>query len=221
MQKGFAQTLILVFILLILGSIAGYWLFFSKQPQAVIQKQTKSLVSSTNENIKPEVYKDGQLGLEVEVPEGFSLEKESETEYFKRANGDTRKNFTYYVQYPPAEFAGSFYVIKKGETDLGKAALSLVAFKNPDSLDPKSFYNRYWYYPFIWGEFSSIEKPKIAPEKIELIEGREAGSAVVDFREDKPKFIYLPYGDKGLMLQIHLPSGNPESENILKTLVLN
>ncbi len=222
MQKGFAQTLLLIVVFLLLGIFAIYWFFLKSPDSETITPERTTFPVPNSENLpQSTVFKNDEIGLEVSLPQGFSVKPETEAEYFKRANGDIRKNFTYYVQYPPPDFVDSFYVMEGGQSDPDKAKLSILVFQNPEKLNPQEFYKQYWYYPFIWGEFSMSEKNKIAPDGIELLNGKEASFSVVDFRPGKPKFIYLPYGQKDLMLQIHLPSENNEVGNkILESLKL-
>lgn len=222
MQKGFASTLFLVLILLIASSIAGYWFLIRQTNPPTPAKVTTPAVTPKVEDLpQTSIYKNPDLGVEFTLPEGFVVKIETEPEYFKRANGNIRNNFTYYVQYSPAEFVSSLYVINQNEKDLANADLSLLIFQNPENLTPQAFYNRYWYYPFIWGEFSTGEKSKISPKNIKLISGVEAGSAVIDFRPGNPEFIYLPQGNKDQMIQIHLPSeNNPIGKEILSSFKL-
>ena len=222
MQKGFAQTLLLLIVLLSLGGFALYWFFLRSSTPPVIPEKTAFPLPDSENLPQNTIFKNDEIGLEISLPPGFSIKQETEKDYFKRANGDTRKNFTYYVQYPPPEFVNSFYVMEAGENNPDKAKLSILVFKNPENMEPQKFYQEYWYYPFIWGEFSLSEKNKFAPQAIELIDGRESGTAVADFRETKPKFIYLPYKQKNLMLQIQMPTENNQTGNqILKSLKLS
>lgn len=214
MQRGSVLPLLLIIVVALLSLVGVF--FYS---QATVSKQislqtvrVSPLPSPTSRSISNEA-----LGLNFEIPLKYSLKKETEKEYFKRAFGDIRKNFTGYILYPPAEFTEAFYIIADGETNLDKSTLTVWAFKNPDDLTPEGFYKKYWYYPFIWGEFSG-GKEKIAPVEIELIGGKEGKSGVVDFRDGKPKFIYLPLWDKKLMLQIQFPTeDNLTAKKILES----
>lgn len=215
MQKGSSLPLMLVGLFTILVPILYYYNFYSDS-ETVTQVKTKSIPSSTPAK-SSRIIPNDLLGLEFEIPDGYNLKKETEQEYFKRANGDIRKNFTYYVQYSPAQMAESFYIISDSENNLDKASLSVWIFKNPDNLNPEKFYGKFWYYPFVWGDFTDA-KNKIAPESGELIGGKEGKSGTVDYREGKPKFIYLPLNEKNLMLQIQIPTeGNQTGKEILES----
>lgn len=221
MQKGSALIPLTLFLAVIALAIVSGWYYVNNQPPLESSNQAPQMSTTPAENPEPKVYENENLALSFKYPQGYKVVEESESEYFKRANGDTRKNFTYYVQYPPAEFIGSAYILKAGENDLDNAALSILAFKNPDNLSATDFYSRYWYYPFVWGEFSTSEKAKVAPKNVELISGKEGYSSVVKYRDAEPKFIYIPIKGEGVIYQIHLPTeNNKDGEELLKSLVI-
>lgn len=215
MQRGAVLPLILVIILLVLLGGAGVYYYQAKlsnlkgndvPPGVIYQKP-----SPTSEMVSIE-----SLGLKFGLPAGYKVVKETEKEYFMRANGQIRKNFNYYVLYNPAEFAEAFYVTADSEKNLDKAILTVWVFQNPEDLDPEKFYEKYWYYPFVWGDFTA-RKNEITPKDIELIGGKEGKFGVVGYRDEKPKFIYLPLRGKNLMIQIQLPDGNLTAKEILQS----
>lgn len=213
MQRGSVLPLVLISVLAI--SLAGV-LYFLKPWGSNSSKPSLPIVKPSPSPYKQEIT-DDLLGLKFEIPQKFSLKKETEEEYFKRAFGNTRKNFSSYVLYPPAKFTEAFYIVPVSENNLDNALLTVWVFQNPDNLDANAFYAKYWYYPFVWGDFTG-RKNQIAPESVELIVGKEGSYGVVDYREGKPKFIYLPLRDKSLMLQIHLKSeGNLIGQEILQS----
>lgn len=216
MQRGSVLPLFLVMVLVLTVGVGVFFNRFSRTDttsEAAVPIQISPLVSPSP---KSQSMFDDKLGLNFDIPSGFSLKKETEEEYFKRANGPIRKNFNYYVLYNPAEFLEAFYIIPDSENNLDKAILTVWVFQNPEGLDAGRFYDKYWYYPFVWGEFSAA-KNKIAPEDIELIDSKEGRFGVVDYREGKPEFIYLQLKDKNLMLQIQFPSENLTAKEILKS----
>lgn len=205
MQRGSVLPLLLIIILVVLLGAAGVFYFrFNKN-------QTQTLNTSPQITPAPSVPIETRLifGLEYQTPAGYQIKDETEEEYFKRANGEIRKNFDYYIGYPPAEFVQAFYVVPNDETNLDKAVLTVWVFQNPDGLSAEGFYDDYWYYPFVWGDFTARSK-EIAPTQIEMIGGKEGKSGIVTYREGKPRFIYLPLSEKNLMLQIQLPTENNE-----------
>src|SRR3989344_5252124 len=216
MQRGSALPLLLVALFLLGAGLAGFFLANSNQPKVPESDQIKVNEISPPASPKAANSSDDLLGLSFEIPSGYKMIKETEEEYFKRANGQIRKNFNYYVLYNPAEFAEAFYVLAGSENNPDKAILTVWVFQNPEDLDPEKFYGKYWYYPFVWGEFSSA-KNKIAPVDLELVGGKESKFGVVDYRDNKPKFSYLPLRDKKLMMQIQYPDDNPVAEDILRS----
>lgn len=217
MQRGFVLPILLIVVLLLSLGVGVYFLQNSRtntKSEASSPTVNKPLpsVSFHNQTINIE-----DAALSFQLPPGFNFIKETEDEYFKRANGDIRQNFHYYIEYDPVGFSDSFYIVQRGETDLDKAILAAVIYENPGNLDPMQFYEKYWYYPFVWGDFTS-RRNEISPETSEIIGGKTGGSGIVTYREGSPKFIYLPLPEKNLMLQIHLPTeNNPTGQDILKS----
>lgn len=223
MQRGSVLPLLLIIgVIISIGVGFFYYRYYSpvdlKHPPELTNEYDLGQVASPmpSETTQIQVV-DDLLGLHIILPKGYLLKKETEEEYFKRANGQIRKNFASYIQYSPAEFVKSFYILAEPETNPDKAVVSLWAFKNPDNLSPEDFYKEYWYYPFVWGDFTAA-KNKIAPQFIESVGGKEGKFGVVDYRPGKPKFIYLPLENKNLMLQIQLPTeATDSSQEILNS----
>lgn len=217
MQRGFVLPWILFLIFAIIVSGGIYYYFNSITSRVEIKQESVKVSPRAASSPQPQSITDDLLDLKLEIPVGYRKVSETEKEYFIRANGEIRKNFGSYIQYPPAEMVEGFYILSDSEKNLDQANLSIWVFKNPDNLDPQKFYSKYWYYPFVWGDFSA-GKNKIAPEKKEILGGKEGESGIVDFREGKPKFIYILLKDKNLMMQIQLPSvGNEAGNKILNS----
>lgn len=216
MQRGSVLPILLIVVCVVVIAAAGFvYLRFASTKPVSLDANSNAL-SGTRASPEPQVTGDKLLGLKLEIPPKYSLKKETEEDYFKRAYGNIRKNFSSYVLYPPAEFAEAFYVISDTEDNLDKAALTVWVFKNPDDLDAKEFYSRYWYYPFVWGDFTE-RKNEIAPANVELINGREVLSGVVSYREGNPKYIYLPLQDKELIMQIQFKSDDLVGKEIVQS----
>ncbi len=220
MQRGSVLPLLMILVvLLLLGGGAAYFFLHSKpKPAALVETASikNSISASPSPDVSVQTVSNDLLSLKFDLPKGYSLVKESEEEYFKRANGDIRKNFNGYIFYPPAEFADSFYILPESEKNPDKAELSVWVFKNPDNLNAQKFYEKYWYYPFVWGDFTQ-RKNEIAPGDIELIGGKEGNFGIIGYREGKPEIVYLPLKDKNLMMQIQFPSENVKAREILKS----
>lgn len=208
--------LLVLSVLVIAGGYVIWLVFRPVSPAPVASPFASGNIVKPSGIPESKLTNDDLLGLSFELPTGHKVIKETEEEYSKRANGQIRKNFNYYVLYNPAEFVEAFYVLPDSENNPDKAILAVWVFENPEDLDPGKFYGRYWYYPFVWGDFTA-RKNEIAPGDIELIDAKEGRFGVVDYREGKPKFIYLPLGGKGLMLQIQYPDGNSTAKEILKS----
>jgi len=217
MQRGSVLPIILVLILVLSVGVGAFFVQYSRTDmtsEAAVQVVKPEATPSAKPDYQEII--DEVIGLTFKMPLNFNLVTETEEEYFKRANGQIRKNFNYYVLYNPAEFAEAFYVLPEAENNLDKAVLTVWVFQNPENLDAEKFYGKYWYYPFVWGDFTAA-KNKIAPESIELVDGKEGQFGVVDYRDGKPKFMYLPIRDKNLMLQIQYPDGNLTAKEILQS----
>lgn len=218
MQRGSVLPLLLIFGLVIAIGIGVFFIQFSRtntSSEASILLQSSKIMPSPSP--KNQAVFDEFTGLKFEISEGFSVKRETEEEYFTRALGNSRKNFTGYVLYPPAEFTEAFYIISDAEKNLDKAVIAVWVFQNSEALTPKAFYDKYWYYPFVWGDFTG-RKVEIAPETAEVVGGKEGLSGIVSYREGKPKYIYLPLIDKKLMMQIQLPTvGNAIGQGILRS----
>lgn len=217
MQRGSVLPLLLVTGLVLAIGAGVFFIQFSRT--STVSEAAKPFSPRAIPSVSPQslAAADDILGLKFEVPPGFKLVRETEEEYFKRAFGNIRKNFNTFILYPPAEFSKAFYVLTGAENNLDKAILTVWVFQNPENLSPKAFYDKYWYYPFVWGDFTSARN-NIAPESIEIIGGKEGEYGIVDYREGRPKYIYLPLGDKDLMMQIQLPTeNNLTGQEILKS----
>lgn len=199
MQKGFAHLLLILLITLVIISAVGIYLStFQKaktpSPKPVsnpLPVSERSVMDSKSET-KQSVYKN-DLGFSFDIPEGFNIKEETEDDFHKRENGDMRRNFTGYVQYAPAEFVTSLYLLDE-DNNYDQSPFSLWVFENPGSLEPAAFYNKYWYYPFIWGDFSST-KNEVAPKQEAVIGTLKGYSAKAKFRTGIPTFTYIKNGD--------------------------
>jgi hypothetical protein len=207
MQRGSVLPLLLVIVLVAAVGVGAFFIKYSRTDTTSDASFVPPIVKKAlpSPSPKPQIIKDEISGLSFELPLGFSFKEETEEEYFKRANGQIRKNFASYIAYPPAEFVKAFYILPEAETNLDNSVLAVWVFQNPEDLNPQDFYKKYWYYPFIWGDFTS-RKEGVAPNNQETIAEKEAMSGTVDHRPGKPKFIYLPLKDKNLMLQIQYPT---------------
>lgn len=196
MQKGFAQLLLLAIFAIALLAAGGVYFFIfkpqsSEQTLFPVNYPMDASVKPKGEEVKQsKTYRNQLLGFEFTVPDGYLVKEETEEEFHKRSNGEMRQNFNYYVKYEPAEFVTSLYVLNK-DNDYENAPLSLWVFENPDNLNAAAFYKRYWYYPFIWGDYT-FAREKIAPTLDFKIAEATGSLGIAAFKPNSPKFIYLP-----------------------------
>jgi hypothetical protein len=212
MQKGFAHLLI---VLVVLGTVVlGLYFFFSfsgkpqlislssdnnnnsqssASPATQLLKQLAASNSSTQTDHK---YVNTLLGFELTLTSDLIAKEDSEGAFNKRAagadikNGDLRQNFSSYVGYQPGEVLGAVAILDKtGSFD--SAPLQIWVFNNPDNLTIDQWYENYWYYPFIWGDFSKEGRANEAPAEDLSLPGLGAKSAIVDYQPSKPKFGYI------------------------------
>lgn len=195
-QKGSILVLALLAGLIILGSILY---FFNKSTLPVDQ------ISPQSEN-KYNTYTNQQLVLEFEYPDELTIREDSEEEFNKRGNGNFRKNFTGYVGYEPGKFLGAVIVLEK-EASFDTNPFTVWVFDNPDSLSIDSWYDKFWYYPFVWGDFTS-RKEFVSPKNEATVSGQIAKSGIVDYQPGKPKFIYLSKDKKMYLFRIISESGD-------------
>lgn len=195
MQKGFAQTLLLFFV--VFAFIIGVVYLFVFNNQFLPQDK---LVPPTEEKMPETIYEDESLGFRFSVPDSYWVIEESEEQFHTRSNGNMRKNFASTLFYQPAGFVSSLYLVNS-DNGQDTAALSIWVFENPDSLNAEAFYKKYWYYPFIWGDFT-YAKNKIAPTEKIMIDEATASASIVDYQPNSPQFIYLPKGDKMYLFKV-------------------
>ncbi len=196
-QKGFAHLLLILILFLILLVAVGllYFQMTSKPFPENLSEDSQGVINLITPKSEPKIYSSSEFGISFEYPkEDFSVVEESEEEFNIRGNGQFRKNFTGYVGYAPGKALGSVVVLDESK-DFDTAPFSVWVFNNPDNLDPESWFDKYWYYPYIWGDFTSRAN-LIAPTLTATVSGQLGGYNIADYREGKPQFILVPYNDK-------------------------
>lgn len=195
MQKGSVLPFILIIVVLVLAAgIATY-------SSSYFLKQTKPLTQVVTAPATPQlkIYTNSSLGFEFQDV-GLTVQQDSEEEFNQRGNGNFRKNFAYYVTYQPAEVLGIVAVLdeqKSYETN----TLTIWVFDNPDNLTIEKWYEKYWYYPFVWGDYTS-RRDNVAPVKEATISGILAKSGIVTYRAGEPKFVYLSKNGKMYLFRV-------------------
>lgn len=207
-QKGFAGLLLLFFLLIGIG-IAFYYFSVKK----TLSDRTEVNPSASIQNVI-NTYSSDQLGIQFNYPINLAAGTETEEDYFKRNGGDARKNFSGYIQYPPADFIGAVYAAKDKDS-VNKSPFVVWVFQNPQNLTPESWFNKYWYYPFMWGDFSYEGKQKNKPQVEATVSGKLTLSRVVTHQEGQPKYIYIPMDGK--MYLIRVLTKDPAGDQILNS----
>lgn len=194
-----------IVVFLIAASLAGFIFFKNLTPDQ------KPIEPKNRQAIEQNIYKDQVLGFSLQIPNGYELVNETEQEFFERNKTDYRKNFKYYVTYEPPVVT-KILTLKGHSENLASlwdsAHFSLWIFDNPENITIEAWYDKYWYYPFLWGQFNPPDKIKIAPTK----EG-----VVADYSPGKPKFVYVQNKDKMFLMRILGDTG----EKIFNSIKLN
>lgn len=185
MQKGTVPLFIIIAGLLIIGFVSIFTLGLVKSP--VPKLPLKALTPA------PALltYSNRNLGFEFQYPgRGFTMKEDSEEEYNKRGNGDFRKNFKGYVGYEPGKPLGAAVVLDKtGSFD--NSPFTVWMFDNPNDLNANSWFDKYWYYPYLWGVFDWVSKGHIALDTEATVSGKPAKSKIVSYQPGKPRFVYV------------------------------
>ncbi len=212
MQKGSAQIfIILLAVVLILTGV-----FFFSQKLNKNDLQISPQIISPAETLN--THTDQGLGFELSYPKEMVLKIDTEEEYNKRGNGDFRKNFKSYVGYEPGKFIGAVVVLgKDGNYDTNP--FTVWVFDNPENLSIDKWYGNFWYYPFVWGDFTYTGKFTMAPKIEATISGQLAKSGIIDYQDGKPEFIYLVKDERMYLIRI-IKKSTKEVEQILTSFKL-
>lgn len=195
MQKGSALPLVILLIV-ILGLIGGLYFF---QTNVTKESPAKVLIPPVSEN-KNVTFTSHEFNFQFEYPKDLSVKEDSEEGFNERGGGNFRKNFTYYVTYPPAKVLGAIVVLDEtGSYETNP--FSIWVFENLDNLTIDQWSEKYWYYPFLWGDFD-VTKHKVAPHKQATVSGQMAQYSVVDYRPGQPKFIYIKNSEKMYLFRL-------------------
>lgn len=194
MQRGSALPLvILVILLVILGS--GIYFFQNREQNSSPQVTPYSSYDNY------ETYSNQVLGFTFKYANELNVKEDTEEEFDKRGNGNFRKNFKGYVAYEPGKFLGAVVVLDKDQ-QYETNPFTLWVFDNPDDLTIDDWHHKYWYYPFVWGDFTAQGKFDLAPKEIATISGQTGKSGVIDYQPGKPKFVYVSKDQKMYLFRI-------------------
>ncbi|MDP3733074.1 MAG: hypothetical protein Q8Q91_00890, partial [Candidatus Daviesbacteria bacterium] len=191
MPKGFAAIPVLLVLAL---AVAGLVVYFN------LPRSKNILVKPSPSEASLLVYQNEKLGFEIKYEKALKAKEDSEEEFNQRGNGDFRKNFTGYVRYEPGKFLGAVVVLEKEDFEVNP--FTVWVFDNPKNLTIDDWHHDYWYYPFVWGDFTDTGKFVLAPQDVATVSGQQGKSGIIDYREGKPKFIYLPKDQKMYLFRV-------------------
>lgn len=195
MQKGAAQIFLIALAAIVILTGVFYFYQTLNKDDLQISPQANSPTETIN------THTDQDLGFKLSYPSEMILKTDTEEEFNQRGNGDFRKNFTYYVTYPPAKVLETLSVLDEtGSFD--KNPFTVWVFDNPDNLTIDRWYKDYWYYPFVWGDYTYTGKFTLAPKDEATISGQMAKSGIIDYAAGKPKFVYLSKEKKMYLFRI-------------------
>lgn len=206
MQKGSAALFVLIAGLATVVLISLFSFGLLKFPQSPVSEPL--VVAQTLGSIKspsvPEVniYTNKILGFQFSYKtESLNVKEDSEENYNKRGNGDFRKNFKGYVGYEPATFLGAVSVLDNtGSFD--SSPFTVWVFDNTNNISVDSWFDRYWYYPFLWGVFDYTSKGHVRMDGETTIDGQPAKFKVVAYQPGKPKFMYVSKDNRMYLFRI-------------------
>ncbi|MBI3103620.1 hypothetical protein HYZ05_01645 [Candidatus Daviesbacteria bacterium] len=211
MQKGSALPF-LILVIVILGSLVFFYSYSRTGSRTGTRDEPAKLLQPPVSESKIKTFTGEKLQIQFDYPKQLTAKEDSEEEFNQRGNGDFRKNFTYYVTYPPAEVLGIVALLD--ETNSYETnPLTVWVFENPNDLTIEQWYQKYWYYPFVWGDFTYSGKFILVPKEEATISGQMGKSGIIDYREGKPKFIYLSKDKKMYLFRIIGESGDKILQN--------
>lgn len=199
MQKGSAQIFLIALAVIVI--LTGVFYFYQKLNKDDLQISPQ--VNSKAETIN--THTDQDLGFELSYPSEMTLKTDTEEEFNKRGNGNFRKNFTYYVTYSPAKVLGALSILDE-TASFDQNPFTIWVFDNPDHLTIDRWYKDYWYYPFVWGDYTE-RRNSVAPVQGATVSGQIAKYGVVTYQPGEPKFVYLSNNGKIYLFKIIGESG--------------
>lgn len=191
-MRGFATVPVLLVLALL---AAGLFVYFN------LSGSKNTLVKPVPQTESSPIYKSEKLGFELQYSKDLEVLEDYEEEFNKRGNGDFRKNFSFYVGYEPGNFLGAMVVLDKSNS-FDTNPFTVWVFNNDSSLTIEKWHHNFWYYPFVWGDFTYAGKFILAPQDMATVSGQIGKSGIIDYREGKPKFIYISKDQKMYLFKI-------------------
>lgn len=207
MQKGSVLPLVILITVLIASGLGAYL-----YKQGLNKNQVVNKISIPNKEKQVQTFTDQNLNIKFKYPATLQVVNDTEEEFNKRGNGNFRKNFTSYVTYAPAKFLGGVVVLEM-MGDFEKSPLTVWVFEKNDNLSEDEWYNKYWYYPFVWGDYTS-RRNNFAPTQDATVSGKLGKSGIVTYQPGQPKFIYLSNGGKMYLFKVIGEMGEQVLKNV-------
>jgi hypothetical protein len=226
-MKGFAHLLLL---LLVISGLIIAFLFLQNNPinknpinklsnrsngvasVAVEKKQDEvqtPLIPTIDKTIsqnKNDNYMNTLLGFSFEYSKNLKVTEDSEESYSERLKTQYRKNFAWYIRYEPAQVLGAIAVLNLNDSvdnhvSFEQNPFTIWVFENPSNLSIEKWYLKYWYYPFVWGDFTG-RRQNVAPIHVATVSGQIVQSGTVTYQPGAPKFIYFSRNGKMYLIRI-------------------
>lgn len=194
MQRGSVLP-VLIILIVVLGLIGGYFYQIRTNKES-FQKDLTTSSAETNLN----KFTSNKLKIEFEYINNLTVKEDTEAEFNKRGNGDFRKNFTSYVTYPPADLIGGIVVLDE-TSSYETNPLTIWVFNNSNNLTIDKWYENFWYYPFVWGDYTE-RRNNVAPTIEATVSGQLVKYGVVTYQPGEPKFIYLSNNNKMYLFRV-------------------
>lgn len=230
-QSGFAHLVLLLLLLIIIGLAGGFYYFTNIKNPGITPKSDITVAASESAKIMEtpvpapsnppapivlrKTYTDANFKFSFVYPAVLNVQPDSEDDYSKRNGGNARENFTGYVKYEPGKVLMALSVLGK-DTTADSATFTIWIFDNPNQFSPEQWFNKYWYYPYLWGVFNYVDKKPLEPANTASISGQVAKFAAVAYQQDSPKYYYIAKEGKMFLIRV-LTSGSHTGDGILET----
>lgn len=208
-SKGF--TIVYLLLVAAIGSIAAIALYSAYSSQTIpISPQNAQPV------IEEETYTDPDFNFSFKFPaKRYQFINYGEKEYFAElTKTDLRKNFTGYVGYEPPKFIKGFMLKEynvKVTSQFAAIPLMIWVFDNPQGLSVDQWYEQYWYYPFLWGQFAQPFKGQSGPNNISTTSSHPTKYNIIPYQPAQPKFTYLIHQGKMFLFRL---SSHPQTQGV-------
>ncbi len=187
--------------------------------QTAAASPVPSLVPTTVPTSKPinlrETYTNDEYSFTFSYPKTLSVQPDSEEDFAKRFGGDNKANFTSYVGYAPGKLLSAVAVLDK-DSSFDNSPLTIWIFDNPNQLTVDQWFDKYWYYPFLWGVFDKTSKGHVILDQEATISSQTAKYKIVSYQPGAPKYLYLEHGGKMFLIRV-LTASDQTGENILQS----